>query len=113
MQPAPSARVVEDEVAEVVADGERAVVRAEGDAFDALAGGAQDADRGRALDQRGEQAAAGLDGVVERYALPGQQQRAVQRGLDQGAGAEPLSVGRGRLFASVATLLESDEAGDQ
>ena len=81
--------------------------------FDALAGGAQDADRGRALEQCGEQAAARLDGVVQRHALPGQQQRAVQLGLDQGAGAEPLGVSRGRLFARVAALVERDEAGDQ
>src|SRR5215207_4674170 len=68
-------------------------------------------DGGGALDQRGEQVAARLDRVVEHDALPGQQQRAVELALDEGARAEPLRVGRARLVARRAALGERDEAG--
>ena len=67
----------------------------------ALAAAADHADRGRALHQRGEEVAARLDGVVERDALPGQQQRAVQLALDQRARAEPLRIGRARPVRAV------------
>ena len=77
-----------------------------------LADAAHDADRRRALDQRGEQAAARLRAVVERDALAGEQQRAVEVVLGERARAEPLGVGGGRLLARAAALLERDEPGD-
>ena len=52
------------------------------------------------------------DRVVERDALTRQQQRAVQVILDEGARAEPLSVGRDRLLVRCAALLERDDGGD-
>ena len=74
---------------------------------------ADDADRGRALDQRGEQVPARLHCVVERDALAGQQQRAVQLVLDERARAEPLRVGRASPRSrAVPRCVERDEPGD-
>ena len=79
------------------ADGERAPVGADGGAQDGGAVRADDADRGRAAEQRGEQVAARLD-ACRRAPRPGAPAAASGRaGLDQRAGAEPLRVGRGRL----------------
>ena len=73
---------------------------------------ADDADRGRAAQQRAEQVAARSRRVVERHALAGQQQRAIELVVEQRAGAESLGLGRGRLVARVPALLERDGARD-
>ena len=71
-----------------------------------------DADQGRAAQQRPQQVAARPLRSVERDALAGQQQRAVELVVEQGARAEPLRVGGRRLVARAPTLLERDEPGD-
>ena len=50
--------------------------------------------------------------VVERDALAGEQQRAVELVVEQRAGAEPLRLRRGRLAAGVPALIERHRAGD-
>ena len=69
---------------------------------------ADDADRGRAAEQRAEQVAARPHRVVERDALAGEQERAVELVVEQRAGTESLGLGRRRLGARVAALLERD-----
>ena len=68
------ARVDDTQASVVRRRHERPAVGAQDDAL-GLADAADDADRRRALEQRREQVAARLDGVVERDALAGEQQR--------------------------------------
>jgi hypothetical protein len=89
----PRARVHEVQRAVVVHERERATVRAYVEADQAVAVPAQDADRGRALQQRGEQGAARLRRVLELDALAREQQRVIDVLLGQGHGSEALSVG--------------------
>ena len=88
-------------------------IGAERDGRHGLATAAQHADRGRALEQGGAEVAARLHRVVERDGLAGEQHGAVQAGLGEGARAEPLGLGRGRLLARGSALLERDDPGDQ
>ena len=108
----PGPRVEEQDLARDVPDGERAPVGVDGGAQDGGVVRADDADRGRAAEQRAEQVAARPHRVVERHALAGQQERAVELVVEQRAGAESLRLGRGRLVARVAALLERDGARD-
>ena len=105
-------RVEQQDLVRVGAGGEGALVGAEPDHCDGLVVAAQDAQRGRALEQRREQVAARLRRVVERHALTRQQQRAIQVILDEGACAQPLRVGRDCLLVRAAALLERDDARD-
>ena len=108
----PGSRVEQEDVAGGVAGGQRAPVRAQRQRRHPLSHAAHDADGRRALVQRGEQAAARLRAVVERDALAGEQQRAVEVVLGERARAEPLRVGAGGLVARGAALLEREEPGD-
>ena len=85
-------------------DGERAPVGVDGGAQDGGAVRANDADRGRAAQQGAEQVAARPDRVVERHALAGEQQRAIELGVEQARGRRvaeprPLSPRRARSRA--------------
>ena len=72
----------------------------------------QDADRGRALEQRSEQVPARLDRVLERDALAREQQRAVDLVRGQRLRAEPLR-GRGAACARARLRWSSaTSAGD-
>ena len=106
-------RVEQEDLVGIGAGGERALVGAQLDGRDGLVVAAQDAQRGRALEQRREQVAARLHRVVERDALTRQEQCAAQVILDEGACAQPLGVRRDRLLPRVAALLERDDAGDR
>ena len=57
----------------------------------------EDGQRRGAAQQRRQEVAARRRGVVERHALAREEQRAVERGLDQRLGAEALRDRRGRL----------------
>ncbi len=108
----PGCGVEEPERAVVVEDGERAVVGAEGDGGQAVAVAAQHTDGRRALEQRRQQAAARLRRVVQRHALTGEQQGAVEVVLRERLRPEPLRRGRGRFGARIAALVERDQTGD-
>ena len=90
---------------------ERPAVGAEDEAL-GLADAPDDADRRRALEQRGEQVAARLHGVAERDALACEQQREVEVIGGERLGAEALRVGGGLAFARLVALVERDDAGD-
>ena len=84
----------------VVADGEQAPAGIDRGALDGGVARADHADRGGAAQQRAEQVAARARRVVERDALAGEQQRAVELVVDQRPGAEPLRLGGGRLVGA-------------
>ena len=63
----------------------------------------------RSLEQRGEQIAARLHGVVERYALACEQQREVKVIGGERLGAEALGVGGGLACARLVALIEGDD----
>ncbi len=109
---APRPRVDEAQRAVVLHVGQRPAVRAEVEVDERVAVAAHHADRRRALQQRGEQVAARLQRVVERDALAGEQQRAVQIVLGQRLRAEPLRVRGHGLAARVAALVQRDRARD-
>jgi hypothetical protein len=109
--PAPGGRIDARQRPVVVEDRQHAPVGAEVEARQRGVA-ADHADRGGALEQRGEEVAAGLHRVVECHALARQQHPAVQARVRERLGAEPLRRGRGRLGARVAALVERHEAGD-
>ena len=110
--PPSRSRIEQRHSARNVADREHVFVGAQGGGQDPFAVGAEDPDRGGALEQGGEQVAAGLRRVVERDALARQQQRAIEVGLDEGARAQAQCIGGRGLVACVAPLRERDETGD-
>ena len=107
--PLPRARVEQAQRAVGVEDGQGPAVRAEVERVQPRAAAAQDADRRRAPEQRGEQVAARLRRVVERDALAGEQQRAVEVVVRERLGPEALRGGGRRLGARGAALVERDQ----
>ena len=72
-----------------------------------------DTDRSGAAQQRGEQVPARLRRALDRLALAGQQQRAVEFLRHQRLRAEALGLRAARLVAGRAALLEEQRAGQQ
>ena len=71
------------------------------------------ADCGGAAQQRGEQVPARLRRALDRLALAGEQQRAVELLRHQRLRAEALGLRAARLVAGRAALLEEQRAGEQ
>ena len=71
----------------------------------------QDADRVRDTKQRGKEVAAGRLGVVKVHALPGEEQRPVEAGIDQCLRPEALRHGGGRISPRLAPLLQRKRGG--
>ena len=98
----------EGDGAVITAHSQDTAVRAQGLIDEPPASFADDADRGRAAEQRCQEVAARRKGVVKVGALAGQQQRAVERRLCERLSAEALGVCRGRLPTRVRTLAERE-----
>ena len=90
------ARVEERHAAVVAAHRQQAPVGLTRVVEDPLPGAAEHGERRGAAQQRGEQVAAGGEGVVEVDALARKQQRPVEARLHERLGAEPLRDCRGR-----------------
>ena len=105
-------RVEQEDLPCNVPDRERSPVGADGGVQERCLVRANDADRGRAPEQGAEQVPARPHRVVERHALAGEQERAIELLVEQRARSESLGLGRGRLRAGVSSLLKCDRARD-
>jgi hypothetical protein len=106
----PRLRVEKRHGAILVTDRERASVGAERDRSDRIAVALQDADRRGTAQERREEVGAGGDRVVQRGAGAGEEKRPVEPVFGEGLRAEALGVGRQSDVASVAALVERQDA---
>ena len=106
-------RVEERDAAVVGARCQKAAVDAERVVEDARAAAVEDSECGRAPQQRGEEIAAGREGVVECDSFTCKEQRPVELGLRQRLRAEALRDRRRRLPLRAAACRERDATGDQ
>lgn len=91
------AEVVDRHLAVAAPDGQQPAVAAQAEGADAIQIPVQDRLGGGAAQQRGQQVAASLQGVVQGDTLPGQQQGMVEVVFEQRLGAEATGVGDQRL----------------
>ena len=106
----PRARIEEAHGPVVVADGERAAVRAQRDGEHATAVPAHETDGSRPAGEGGEEVAATLHRVLERHPLSREEERAVQIVLDESLCAQPLRVGGERACRRAVPALRQRES---
>ena len=106
-------RVEERDAAVVGVRCQKAAVNTERVVDDACAAAVKDSECGRAPQQRGEEIAAGRDGVVECDSFACKEQRPVELGLRQRLRAEALRDRRRRLPLRATARRERDATGDK
>jgi hypothetical protein len=99
--------IEEGNVAVGAAHGESAAVVAERLVEDAVASLADDSDRIRCPQQRGQEVAAGRVRVEKVRAFSGEKQRSVEARIDERLSTESLRHGCGRVASSLSPFLQS------